>query len=444
MNGPLDRVQAIHHQIKPEQLNAGACLCSTSVIKTRFVPGGIVPNFAKQFLGTCRPAATAVLAIAMAVVAALIVTDSAQAQTFTVLYTFTNTADGEQPDASLFLDAAGNLYGTTQYGGTKGGFGTVFKVNTKGGEVVLRSFAGTPDAEDPYAGLTRDKAGNFYGTTLYGGTQGGFGTVFKLHAGKETILHSFAGTPDGEDPRSVLVRDAAGNLYGTTQYGGSNGGYGTVFKLDANGKLTLLYSFAGTPDGDDPYAGLLRDKAGNLYGTTQYGGTNGGYGTVFKLSSKGKLTLLHSFAGTPDGENPLAGLLLDGAGNLYGTTYYGGSNGGFGTVFKLNTEGKLTLLHSFAGMPDGQNPYSRLIRDAAGNFYGTTFYGGTTGYGAVFKLDTGGKLTVLHSFNDAPDGAHPIGGLVLDKAGNLYGTTSDGGDLSCGFSGCGTVFRLTP
>jgi uncharacterized repeat protein (TIGR03803 family) len=242
----------------------------------------------------------------------------------------------------------------------------------------------------------------------------------------------------------VLVRDGAGNLYGTTQYGGTNGGYGTVFKLDANGKLSLLYSFAGTPDGDDPYAGLLRDKAGNLYGTTQYGGTNGGYGTVFKLSSKGKLTLLHSFAGTPDGVNPLAGLLMDAAGNLYGTTYYGGTKGGFGTVFKLNTKGKLNLLHSFAGMPDGQNPYSRLIRDAAGNLYGTTFYGGTAGYGAVFKLDTAGKLTVLHSFNDAPDGAHPIGGLVLDKAGNLYGTTSDGGDLSCGFSGCGTVFKVTP
>jgi len=401
-------------------------------------------NAAKQPAKTHMQSATSVLARAIVFVLVLVASGSAQAQTFTVLYTFTNTADGEQPDASLFLDAAGNLYGTTQYGGTKGGFGTVFRVNTKGREVVLRSFAGTPDGEDPYAGLTRDNAGNFYGTTLYGGTQGGFGTVFKLHAGKKTILHSFAGTPDGEDPRSVLVRDAAGNLYGTTQYGGTNGGYGTVFTLDAEGKLTLLYSFAGTPDGDDPYAGLLRDKAGNLYGTTQYGGINGGYGTVFKLDPKGKLSLLHSFAGTPDGVNPLAGLLMDAAGNLYGTTYYGGANGGFGTVFKLNTKGKLTLLHSFAGMPDGQNPYSRLIRDSAGNLYGTTFYGGATGYGSVFKLDTAGKLTVLHSFKDAPDGAHPIAGLVLDKAGNLYGTTSDGGDLSCGFSGCGTVFKLNP
>ena len=389
--------------------------------------------------------AGAALAFAIALVPTLAAPRSAQAQTFTVLYTFTSTTDGEQPDASLTSDAAGNLYGTTQYGGTKGGFGTVFKLNTTSKETVLLSFAGTPDAEDPYSGLTRDKAGNLYGTTLYGGTMGGFGTVFKLHpGGKETVLYSFAGTPDGENPRSVLVRDAAGNLYGTTQYGGTNGGFGTVFKLSVKGKLTLLHSFAGTPDGEDPYAGLLRDKAGNFYGTTQYGGTNGGFGTVFKLNVKGKLTLLHSFAGTPDGVNPLAGLLRDAASNLYGTTQYGGTNGGYGTVFKLNAKGKLTLLHSFGGLPDGQNPYARLIRDPAGNFYGTTFYGGSSGYGTVFKLDTTGKFTILHSFNYSPDGAHPIAGLILDKAGNLYGTTSDGGDTSCGFSGCGTVFKITP
>jgi uncharacterized repeat protein (TIGR03803 family) len=382
------------------------------------------------------------LASATVFVLAAAVPTLAQAQTFTVLYTFRSTAKGEQPDASLTMDSAGNLYGTTQYGGTKGGFGTVFKLDMSGKETVLRSFAGTPDAEDPYAGLTRDKAGDLYGTTLYGGTQGGFGTVFKLHAGKETILRSFAGTPDGEDPRSVLVRDAAGNLYGTTQYGGTNGGFGTVFKLDASGKLTLLHSFAGTPDGEDPYSGVLRDKAGNLYGTTQYGGAKGGFGTVYKLTAKGKLTLLHSFAGTPDGVNPFAGLLMDATGNLYGTTYYGGTNGGFGTVFKLSAKGKLTLLHSFAGMPDGQNPYARLIRDSAGNLYGTTFYGGTSGYGSVFKLDAAGKLTILHSFTGSADGAHPIAGLILDKAGNLYGTASDGGDLNCGFSGCGTLFKI--
>jgi len=414
------------------------------MIKTRFVAGNeFVPSIAKRCSSTS--AASVALAGAILFSSALFSLGLSQAQTFTVLYTFANTTDGEQPDASLFRDAAGNLYGTTQYGGAKGGFGAVFQFDAKGKESVLHSFAGTPDAEDPYSGLTRDKAGNFYGTTLYGGTQGGFGTIFKLRpSGKETILHSFAGTPDGEDPRSVLVRDAAGNLYGTTQYGGTMGGFGTIFKLDAKGKLTLLHSFAGTPDGEDPYSGLLRDQAGNLYGTTEYGGTGGGFGTVFKLNAKGKLTLLHSFAGTPDGENPLAGLLRDAAGNLYGTTQYGGTNGGYGTVFRLNAKGKLTLLHSFAGMPDGQNPYSRLIQDAAGNFYGTTFYGGTSGYGTVFKLDTSRKLTILHSFNDAPDGAHPIAGLILDSAGNLYGTASDGGDLSCGFSGCGTIFKITP
>jgi uncharacterized repeat protein (TIGR03803 family) len=407
--------------------------------------GAIVMNTGQRFSKICRQAASAALAVAVVLGMAVVAPGSAQAQTFTLLYTFTNTAQGEQPDASLIQDAAGDLFGTTQYGGINGGFGTVFKLDTTGKETVLLSFAGTPDAEDPYSGLTRDKAGNFYGTTLYGGTQGGFGTVFKLRpSGKEIILHSFAGTPDGEDPRSVLVRDSAGNLYGTTQYGGTGGGYGTVFKLDAKGKLTLLHSFAGTPDGEGPYAGLLRDKAGNLYGTTQYGGAGGGYGTVFKLDAKGKLTLLHSFTGTPDGVNPLAGLLRDAAGNLYGTTKYGGAGGGYGTVFKLSAKGKLTLLHSFAGMPDGVNPYSRLIRDSAGNFYGTTFYGGTVGYGTVFKLDTAGKLTILHSFNGSPDGGNPIGGLILDKAGNLYDTTSGGGDLNCGFSGCGTVFKVAP
>jgi uncharacterized repeat protein (TIGR03803 family) len=369
----------------------------------------------------------------------------AHAQTFTVLYTFTNTANGFQPDAGLFRDAAGELYGTTQYGGTAGGFGTVFKLDPNGDESVLYSFSGTPDAEDPYAGLIRDKSGNFYGTTIYGGTNGGFGTIFQLDSnGTETLLYSFAGTPDGTDPYGGLVRDGSGTLYGTTIFGGTAGGYGTVFQLSAAGKLTLLHSFSGTPDGEDPYGGLVRDSAGNLYGTSLYGGSGGGFGTVFKVNKAGKMTLLHSFSGTPDGVNPHDGLLRDKAGNLYGTTIYGGAGGGYGTVFKLSPTGKLTLLHSFSGDPDGVNPYARLARDGAGNLYGTTFYGGTSGYGTVFKVSKAGKMKVLHSFTYAPDGAHPIGGLVMDKAGNLYGTTSAGGDTSCGFSGCGTVFEITP
>jgi len=369
----------------------------------------------------------------------------ASAQTFTVLYTFTSTDQGWQPDAGLIGDSAGNLYGTTQYGGTAGGYGTVFKLDTSGNETVLYSFAGTPDAEDPYAGIASDAAGNFYGATLYGGTQGGFGTLFKLSSnGTLTLLHSFASNPDGADPYGSLVGDRQGNIYGTTRFGGAAGGYGTVFKLDRNNNLTLLHSFSGTPDGEDPEAGLIRDRAGNLYGTTVYGGTAGGYGTVFKVDNASNLSLLHSFAGTPDGENPYAGLVVDSAGNGFGTTKYGGTAGGFGTVFKINRAGKFSLLHSFAGNPDGVNPVSPVVLDPAGNIYGTTFYGGTLGYGSIYEIDTTGKLTVLHSFNYTPDGGNPMGGLIRDSAGNLYGTTSQGGDLSCGFSGCGTIFKLTP
>jgi len=370
----------------------------------------------------------------------------AHAQTFTVLYTFTETTQGEQPDAGLIADNAGNLYGTTQYGGTAGGFGTIFRLDTSGNETVLYSFSGTPDGEDPYAGLVADRAGNLYGSTLYGGTNGGFGALFRLSkTGKLTLLHSFASDPDGADPYGTFVADQQGNGYGTTRFGGAGGGYGTVFKLSPNGKLTLVHSFSGTPDGEDPEAGLIIDNAGNVYGTTVYGGTAGGFGTVFKVNhNSGALTLLHSFAGTPDGENPYAGLAVDSAGNGYGTTKYGGTAGGYGTVFKIDRTGKFSLLHSFAGNPDGVNPMGPVTVDRHGNVYGTTYYGGMYGYGSVFKIDTTGTLTILHNFDYAPDGANPTGGLLLDSAGNLYGTTGQGGDPDCGFFGCGTVFKITP
>lgn len=369
----------------------------------------------------------------------------AQAQTFTVLYTFTNTAQGEQPDAGVIADAAGNLYGTTQYGGTAGGFGTIFRLDVNGHENVLYSFAGTPDGEDPYAGLVTDGAGNLYGTTLYGGTQGGYGTIFKLsRGGALSLLHSFASNPDGADPYGTLVGDREGNGYGTTRFGGNAGGFGTVFKLGRGGEFSLLHSFAGTPDGEDPEAGLIIDTAGNLYGTTVYGGTAGGFGTVFRCSKGGTLTLLHSFAGTPDGENPYAGLAVDSAGNGYGTTKYGGTAGGYGTVFKIDRFGNFSLLHSFAGDPDGVNPMGPVTVDRQGNVYGTTYYGGVSGYGTVFKIDSAGNFTILHSFNDSPDGGNPTGALILDSAGNLYGTASQGGDENCGFFGCGTVFKVTP
>jgi len=270
------------------------------------------------------------------------------------------------------------------------------------------------------------------------------------------VLHSFAGHPgDGANPEAGLVRDAQGNLYGTTLTGGSGGpelcsgvgGCGTVFKLDTTSKETVLYSFTGVPDGEEPDAGLVRDAQGNLYGTTYNGGASN-LGTVFELDTTGKETVLHSFTGTGgDGSEPYGGLVLDAQGNLYGTTSFGGASGD-GTVFELDTAGKETVLYSFTGTGgDGAYP-SGLVRDAQGNLYGTTYGGGASGFGTVFKLDTAGKETVLYSFTGTGgDGAYPSGlvRLVRDAQGNLYGTTYEGGDLACDAPyGCGTVFKLTP
>jgi len=264
------------------------------------------------------------------------------------------------------------------------------------------------------------------------------------------VLHSFTG-PDGQNPFAALVRDTSGNLYGTTQNGGSSancqGGCGTVFKLDTSGNLTVLHNFTGPKgDGANPYAGLTMDASGNLYGTTAYGGSGAfsqvGYGTVFKLDSSGSETVLHSFNAF-DGQNPDGPLIMDTAGNLYGTTRGGGASVD-GTVFRLDTSGNLTVLHSFVEPNlDGKNPYAGLTMDASGNLYGTTANGGSPGNcpdrcGTVFKLDISGNLTVLHSFTGSSgDGAYPYAGLIMDSSGNLYGTTSGGGA-----PGYGIVFKL--
>jgi uncharacterized repeat protein (TIGR03803 family) len=386
-------------------------------------------------------AASVALALPVMLVPTLVANPSAQAQTFTVLYSFTGGADGYAPFAGLIRDAAGNLYGTTIEGGGSNE-GTVFKLDTTGAETVLHSFTGAPlDGKYPNAGLVRDAVGNLYGTTYLGGTSDK-GTVFKVDTtGTETVLHSFAGGPtDGARPLAALVWDPAGNLYGTTGYGGAFRS-GTVFKVDTIGTETVLYSFTGRVGGSTPYAALFRDAAGNFYGTTISGGASnncsGGCGTVFKLDTTGKETVLHGFrGGTADGANPYSSLIRDAAGNFYGTTF-GGGGSELGTVFKLDTTGKETVLHSFTGMPDGLGPYAGLLRDAAGNLYGTTNFGGGSNMGTVFKLDTTGSEIVLHSFTGMPDGTFPYAGLLRDAAGNLYGTTSYGGA-----SGFGTVFKL--
>ena len=389
-----------------------------------------------------------------------------QAQTFTVRHSFTNSPDGAFPFGGLLRDAAtGNLYGTTLSGGcTSYGCGTVFKLDPASNETVLYRFGSVPsglDPQDPYAAPVMDAAGNLYGTTRDSGAFGG-GTVFRLDtSGNLTVLYSFnpAGA-DGALPYAGLVLDA-GNLYGTATPS-VLAPYGTVFKIDTAGNFTVLHTFTSSPgDGADPFDALII-AAGNLYGTASAGGAFG-FGTVFKLNiTSGAETVLYSFKGGSDGANPIAGLLMDAAGNLYGTTVVGGSGtsatcssqtgvGGCGTVFKLDTSGNETVLHSFTGYPsDGALPYAGLVMDAAGNLYGTTSEGGSglctgrnqvvVGCGTVFKLDPAGNETVLYPFTGGSDGAFPLyGHLEMDTAGNLYGTASS--FLALG--GFGTVFKLT-
>jgi uncharacterized repeat protein (TIGR03803 family) len=385
-----------------------------------------------------------------------------QAQTFTVLYSFS----GASPNAGLVMDAAGNLYGTTSQGGAGGG--TVFKLDSAGNETVLHSFTGGSDGAFPSGGLILDRAGNLYGTTSQGGSGtcggglvGGCGTVFTVNtSGHETVLYSFAGPPgDGAGPSS-LIMDTAGNLYGTTGGGGSGicsgTGCGTVFKLDTSGHETVLYSFAGGSDGAASRLSIV-DAAGNLYGTASGGFLGGvcapttvGCGKVFKLDTSGNETVLYDFTGPPgDGAFPTLSI-MDAVGSLYGTTGTGGSGAcnntglmlpGCGTVFKLDPSGHETVLYSFAGGSDGEVPEGVII-DTAGNLYGTTEFGGggifTTCCGTVFRLDPAGHETILHTFTGGSNGALPNGGLIINRAGNFYGTTTSGGTGLVGI-----VFKLS-
>jgi uncharacterized repeat protein (TIGR03803 family) len=378
-----------------------------------------------------------------------------QAQTYTVLHTFTGAPnDGQWPFGTLVRDAAGNLYGTTQEGGSGmcGQFscGTVFMVNKSGNEVGVFSFNGE-DGGFPFAGLFRDTAGNLYGTTMEGGAHscGGdpCGTVFQLNkTGNKLRYYSFDGS-NGEFPQSTPV-ELSGSFYGTTLEGG-NSNLGTLYKINAFGKETVLHKFAGGSDGCAPGA-LIADSKGNLYGVTGIGGCNG-TGTLFELDTVGNFTTLLPFGGDV-GYLPRS-LIFDSQGNLYGTAEDGGSNGD-GTVFELSPGNNGVwsghAVYSFCSLPlcaDGKEPDGQLVRDKAGNIYGVTYEGGADGDGTVFKLDPSGNETVLHNFTGGSDGGSPFGGLIMDASGNLYGAAETGGDISCPGSeevGCGTVFELTP
>jgi uncharacterized repeat protein (TIGR03803 family) len=341
-----------------------------------------------------------------------------QAQTLTVLHSFKCPPEGCSPQGDLWRDGAGNLYGTAAQGGN----GEVFEVTATGRETILHKFTGGADGANPRAGLIRDGAGNFYGTA-YGGGASGDGVVFKLTGSTLTVLHSFSGT-DGAHPAAALIRDSAGNLYGTTFYGGGDASCscGTIFKIDPTGTESVLYSFTGGADGKFPAGRLLLDRAGNLYGTTSQGGNVNcgrfnmyGCGVVFKLDPTHHLTALYTFNGNSDGGQPQAGLIRDSSGNLYGTAFAAGDlsqvcaqNNGCGVVFQVSSTGQESVLHTFSNGADGANPAGDLIRDAAGNLYGTTKLGAggaSVGFGIVFEIPSVGGSPFCTRSPETPTGA---------------------------------------
>jgi uncharacterized repeat protein (TIGR03803 family) len=371
--------------------------------------------------------------------ALMLCASSALAQTESVVYSFSlDNGLLTYPYAGVIEDGKGNLYGTTYDGGSTGN-GSIYKVAPNGTETILYSFSGSPDGANPEGRLLRDSKGNFYGTTYAGGANG-YGAVFKLAKdGTETVLHSFSyPTADGWGPKGAPILDKSGNLYGTTTYGGTYGG-GTIFELAPSGEETILYNF-GAPgtNAEFPSADLVRDSKGTFYGTTS---TTSSCGTVFSVTAAGVFTLLHTFLNNgTDGCQPADGVVRDPQGNLYGATHAGGIYN-FGSVFKVTRKGTETVLLSLSG-GDGGNPFAGVTRDSKGNIYGTAAgggIGGDEGYGTVFEIQADGIEKLLHVFTGQADGGYPESGLLLDHAGNLYGTTVYGGANLAG-----TVYKVVP
>jgi len=358
-----------------------------------------------------------------------------QAQvTETALYSFQSAPKGAIPNSALVRDAGGNLYGTTLGGGAYG-LGAVYKVDAAGNETVLYSFASGNNGDKPAGGLAIDGAGNLYGTAEGGGVKAA-GLVFKVDAsGRYKVMYNFKGGSDGRFPSNGVTLDSSGNLYGTTHEGGVHN-QGVIFKVDAAGRETVLYRFPGGAAGSQPSSGVTLDGAGNLYGTTRYGGAHI-HGVVYKLDASGKETVLSSF--TRSQRLPSGNLVLDGAGNLYGTTVGSLTSTDRGMVYKLNPAGVQTVLYRFRGGAYGGNPDGGVVLDTDGNLYGVAKTGGTDNNGVVYKISPTAGETVLHKFESTIDGGGP-NGVIRDSAGNLYGTTYYGGP----FAGFGTVFLLNP
>ena len=384
----------------------------------------------------------------LATVVATATASSAQTFAFTTLVNFNGTNGAGQGSEGLVQGTDGNLYGTTPQGGANNS-GTVFKMTPAGTLTTLYNFCSQPgctDGNSPGGALVQAADGNFYGATGFGGTFGD-GTVFRTTAsGNLTTLHTFDGT-DGNNPNSRLFQASDGSFYGTTAFGGNPGecnvfgGCGTVFRITPSGALTTLYKFCsqtGCSDGAVAFLGLAQGGDVNFYGAT-YGGGAGNGGTIFKISSQGTLTTLVSFCAFYypfcNGRNAI-GLVQGTDGNFYGMTFGAGP----GTVFKVTPDGALTTIYTFCAKiacADGSTPRGALSLGSDGNFYGTTYYGGTSNQGTVFKITPSGVLTTLHSFHGW-DGRYPIGGVSQASNGAFYGTTTSGGS-----GGKGTIYRLS-
>ncbi len=357
------------------------------------------------------------------------------------LYGFPGAAAGTHPFGGVIAGSAGNFYGTA--GGGSENQGVLYELSAAGKPKVLYTFA-----DGVGTGLARDAKGNLYGTAGNKATTNG--EVFKVDtAGTYTVVYSFTGGSDGTGSSGVVL-GPGGNLYGSSAIGAS--GNGLVFRLTTAGVFTILHTFSGG-DGSQPNGGIVFDATGNLYGTTNEGG--GGAGVIYKISTAGDFSVLYTFPGGADGGNPQAGVTVDGAGNLYGTAVnYGVTSQGDnaeGVVFELNAAGQYSVLYAFTGGADGGSPSSAVVRDSAGNLYGTTEAGGlpgcgVSGCGVVYEVSSSGQETVLHSFTGGADGASPQGaGLSLAINGNLVGTTpwgGKGGSAASEFSGAGTVFEI--
>jgi uncharacterized repeat protein (TIGR03803 family) len=403
----------------------------------------------------------------LAVFAAIsLVASSAWAGGATVAYSFEGDEGGEYPSTDLVIDSAGNLYGTTVQGGDFGG-GTVFQLAPSIGgwtHAVLYSFKGGADGGQPYGGVALDAQGNLYGTAVVGGTftgshcvESGCGVAYKLTKSGSTwtqhVIHTFTGGADGYGPGAGLTVGADGSVYGMTPTGGGHG-LGVIYQMKARPgggwRFRVIHTFTGGKDGGTGSAGrLLPDGAGNLFGVATVGGAHGS-GVVFKLGQVGgnwRLKPLYAFKGQPDAGFPYGALISDGSGHLFGTTYYDGAND-LGAVYELAwSQGTWheRVLYSFKGGADGASPISNLNLDPAGNLYGTTSEGGGLGCGCgtIFKLTPGAGGTwtesVAYRFMGAPDGGFPYNGMVADGSGSFYGATVHGG-----IDDEGSVYQFTP